>query len=65
MEEHMVKIKQNLKAALDKQKSYADKEKAVKKFKSVGSCVFESQTKEDFSEIRKLSKACNPILWAI
>jgi hypothetical protein len=39
MEEQMVKIKQNLKATQDRQKSYADKNKTYREFK-VGEHVF-------------------------
>jgi hypothetical protein len=39
MEEHMLKIKQNLKASQDRQKHYADKNRTHKKFK-VGDHVF-------------------------
>ena len=39
MEDQMIKIKQNLKAAQDRQKSYADKNRTRKEFK-VGDHVF-------------------------
>jgi hypothetical protein len=39
MEDQMVKIKQNLKAAQDRQKSYADKNRIHREFK-VGDHVF-------------------------
>jgi hypothetical protein len=39
MEEQMLKIKKNLKAAQDKQKSYADKNRTHREFK-VGDHVF-------------------------
>jgi hypothetical protein len=55
MEEHMLKIKQNLKAAQDRQKSYADKNRTHREFK-VGEHVF-MKMKANRSSL-KLHRAC-------
>jgi hypothetical protein len=53
MEEKMLKIKQNLKVAQDRQKIYADKGRTHREFK-VGDHVFEGEGQQKFPKVGKL-----------
>jgi hypothetical protein len=65
MEEQMIKIKQNLKASQDRQKSYVDKGRTHREFK-VGDHVFlKVKIQQKFSEIGKMFKVGSSLLWAI
>ena len=56
MEQEVVKIRQKLKAAQDRQKSYADKHRVNREF-SVGDHVYLREGKEEFLEAWKLFHA--------
>ena len=70
MEQEVVKIRQNLKAAQDRQKSYADKHRVNREF-SVGDHVYlrvrerKSEGKEEFLEAWKLCQVVTKILWDV
>ena len=63
MEDQMVKIKQNLKVSQYRQKILCRLEHDRHTVSSWGSCVFESQTQEEFLKIGKSLQASCQILW--
>jgi hypothetical protein len=65
MEQEVVKIRQNLKAAQDRQKSYADLKRVHKEFQIGDHVYLESETKEEFLEVGELCQVITKILWAI
>jgi hypothetical protein len=65
MEDQMIKIKQNLKAAQDRQKSYVDNNRNHREFK-VGDHVFlKVRTNSSSLKPGKLRQVGSKILWAI
>ena len=65
MKQEVVKIRQNLKAAQDRQKIYADKHRVNREF-SVGDHVYlRVRVKEKFLEAWKLCQVVTYILWVI
>ena len=65
MEDQMIRIKQNLKATQDRQKSCADKNRTHREFK-VGDHVFlKLKTNRSSLEAGKLRQVGSKILWAI
>jgi hypothetical protein len=65
MEDQMLKIKQNLKVAQDRQKSYADKGRTQREFK-VGNHVFlKVKSQHKFPEVGKLFKVGSSLLWVV
>jgi hypothetical protein len=51
MEEHMVKLRKNLKIAWDRQKHYAKKKQDIQRIQSGRSYVFKSKGKKEFAKI--------------
>jgi hypothetical protein len=63
MEDQMARIKQNLKAPQNRQKTYAERNIVLKDFKVVKHVVLKVK-KDKFAKIRKLPEVCNKILWS-
>jgi hypothetical protein len=62
MEELMEKIEQNLKAAHDKKKRYADKNRFFIEFKVGEHVFFKSESEKKFAKVRKLPEVGSKIL---
>ena len=65
MEQEVVNIRQNLKAAQYRQKSHADKAYGEQRIQCWGSCLPQSEGKEEFLEAWKLCQAITKILWVV
>jgi len=65
MEQTLHRNQQNIKAAQERQKNYADKKiKNIGNLKS-GSCIFESETPKGNYAYRNLSKTMSMVLWSM
>ena len=65
MEQEVVKIRQKLKVAPDRQKSYADKAQGEQGVQCWGSCLPQSEGNEEFLESWKLCQDVTNILWVV